>query len=93
MQLESNLHKIVNGYANSWIVNVDEICADISTTTFCSVDEDGLYSIEMVVSYNKQLLRYIGTALLLAFIVAILLYYVYSFLVIKALIKIKGKNR
>lgn len=93
LQLEPKLHQIVNGYANSWFVNVDEICTDKFTSTFCYTNEDGLYDIEMVVSYDVQSARYVGMLLSLAFIVTIFLYYAYTLLLIKPRIQIKDRER
>ena len=53
---ESN-HLTVNGYANSWIINPNEIC---QAKNFCVKNSDGTYDFELTVEFWPQRLLYIG---------------------------------
>jgi len=50
-------HSVVNGYANSWTINPNEICVDNSK---CVKNADGTYDLELIVEFWPQRLFYIG---------------------------------
>jgi len=54
---ESN-HLMANGYANSWIINITEICE--TTPNKCIQNSDGTYDLELVIEFWPQRLFYIG---------------------------------
>ncbi|MDO8609966.1 MAG: hypothetical protein Q7R95_05425, partial [bacterium] len=61
-------HLMVNGYANSWLIDTEKICGKsvVGTTvhrppsTVCIKNPDGSYDFEMVVEFYPQRLFYIG---------------------------------
>lgn len=53
-------HLVVNGYANSWLINTDILC---STQGSCIKNADGSYDFEVVVEFWPQRLFYIGLAI------------------------------
>ena len=48
---------MANGYANSWIINTDEICKEADK---CVKNSDGTYDLELVIEYWPQRLFYLG---------------------------------
>ena len=48
---------MVNGYANSWIIDPDDICKNKG---FCRKNDDGTYDMELIVEFWPQRLFYIG---------------------------------
>ncbi|MFA6973571.1 MAG: hypothetical protein WC238_02400 [Parcubacteria group bacterium] len=50
-------HLMANGYANSWVINTDEIC---SNDKFCTQNSDDSYNLEFLIEYQPQRLFYIG---------------------------------
>jgi len=54
--LDEKNHLVVNGYANSWIIDPNEICK----TGVCKKNEDGSYDMELVVEFWPQRLFYVG---------------------------------
>jgi len=66
IEIPEERHLMVNGYANSWIINTDEVCGLDSrlrgndNKVFCIQNEDGSYDFEMVVEFWPQRLFYIG---------------------------------
>ena len=50
-------HSVVNGYANSWTINPNEICVD---NPKCVKNADGTYDLELIVEFWPQRLFYIG---------------------------------
>jgi len=54
---ESN-HLMANGYANSWIINITEICE--TTPDKCIKNPDGTYDLELVIEFWPQRLFYLG---------------------------------
>lgn len=57
-------HAMVNGYANSWIINTEALCAERSDplrqTGTCQRNADGTYDLELVVEFWPQRLYYLG---------------------------------
>ncbi|MDP3975681.1 MAG: hypothetical protein Q8P95_02075, partial [bacterium] len=53
-------HLMVNGYANSWWIDVDEICKKQNK---CIQNPDGSYDLELVIEFWPQRLFYIGLAI------------------------------
>lgn len=58
--LSGSNHLQVNGYANSWVINTDEICID---KQFCIVNQDGSFDFEIVLEFWQQRLFYYGLVL------------------------------
>jgi hypothetical protein len=71
--IENNAnHLVANGYANSWVIDVDEICgvdslpagrqaaAHGNDTVKCVKNPDGSYDFELIVEFWPQRLFYIG---------------------------------
>ncbi|MFA4942597.1 MAG: hypothetical protein WC564_03115 [Patescibacteria group bacterium] len=50
-------HFMVNGYANSWIIDPDKACFNSSK---CIKNSDGSYDMELVVEFWPQRLMYVG---------------------------------
>ena len=50
-------HLMVNGYANSWVIDTDEMC---NNNTQCIKNADGTYDMELVVEFWPQRLFYLG---------------------------------
>jgi len=57
LQIPDENHLTVNGYANSWIIDPDEICKNEG---FCRKNGDGSYDMELIVEFWPQRLFYIG---------------------------------
>ena len=57
VQIPDENHLMVNGYANSWIIDPDEICKNQG---FCIKNDDGTYDMELIVEFWPQRLFYIG---------------------------------
>lgn len=51
-------HLMVNGYANSWVIDADDLCA--KNKDFCVKNADGTYDMELVVEFWPQRLFYVG---------------------------------
>lgn len=57
--IDDNLnHQMVNGYANSWTIDPDEICLHSAQ---CIKNADGSYDVELVIEFWPQRLFYIGS--------------------------------
>lgn len=72
---EKDGHLIANGYANSWLLNINLIC---SKGNFCRRNVDGTYDLEVVVEFAPQRLFYVGFFILGATILTCLGYVVYD---------------
>lgn len=57
-------HLMVNGYANSWIVDPDRMCGESAVSArhepFCLKNADGTYDFEIIVEFWPQRLYYLG---------------------------------
>jgi len=69
VQIPEENHLMANGYANSWVVDTDKICAPTSPqsspqtgeeASLCVKNADGTYDLELVVEFWPQRLFYIG---------------------------------
>ena len=60
--LSEENHLMANGYANSWVIDVDEVCKVESdkVESFCVKNADGTYDFELVVEFWPQRLFYLG---------------------------------
>ncbi|MEI6774569.1 MAG: hypothetical protein WCL18_07475 [bacterium] len=72
---ENKNHKMVNGYANSWMINTEKICR-----IGCKKNSDGTYDFEMVVEFWPQRLFYIGLAISSTTLLGCLSYLLYSWI-------------
>lgn len=57
LAVEEGSHSEVNGYANSWILNPEDLCKNNSK---CVTNSDGSYDTELVVEFLPQKLYYLG---------------------------------
>lgn len=51
-------HLMVNGYANSWVIDANDLCAQ--NKDFCVKNADGTYDMELVLEFWPQRLFYVG---------------------------------
>lgn len=58
--LPEGLHLRVNGYANGWLVDVADICANAVS---CHPNRDGSFDVELIMEFWPQQLLYMGLAL------------------------------
>lgn len=61
--VDNSNHVTVNGYANSWLLDVNVLCAGDSVSalsSLCTKNSDGTYDFELVVEFWPQRLVYIG---------------------------------
>ena len=55
--LPEERHIKVNGYANGWLIDTEELCAD---SEICKKNKDGSFDIELVMEFWPQQIFYIG---------------------------------
>jgi len=60
VQIPEENHLMVNGYANSWVLDADKLCG---TNSFCTKNPDGTYNMELIVEFWPQRLFYIGAGI------------------------------
>lgn len=56
LPLSDEKHFLVNGYANAWLINTEDICRQ---TVFCQQNQDGSYQMKFIIEYWPQRLFYI----------------------------------
>ena len=80
-------HLMANGYANSWVIDTDKICAPSSSQpspragegeSFCVKNADGTYDMELIVEFWPQRLFYIGMGISGFTLFGCLVYLVYD---------------
>jgi len=49
---------VANGYANGWILEVDNLCSELPE--ICIKNEDGSYDLELLLEFRPQRLLYLG---------------------------------
>ncbi len=69
-------HLMVNGYANSWNINPNELCLNNAK---CVKNADGSYDFELVIEFWPQRLFYIGLFVSGATLIGCLIYVGYDF--------------
>ena len=69
--IDDTNHLMVNGYANSWTIDVNKICND---GLKCVRNADGSYDFELVIEFWPQRLYYLGLAISLTTLISCLLY-------------------
>jgi len=69
-------HLKVNGYANSWFINADRLCA--ANLSSCLKNKDGTYDMELIVEFWPQRFFYIGILISLTTILFCLGYSLYT---------------
>lgn len=74
--LSEENHLVANGYANSWIIDVDEICREGIGS--CVKNPDGTYDLELVVEFWPQRLFYVGVAVSGTTLIGCLIFLAYS---------------
>lgn len=80
-------HLMANGYANSWIIDSENICE--TENSKCVKNSDGTYNMELVVEFWPQRLFYIGAIISGATLLACIMYLLYNFIKEKKLINKK----
>ncbi|MFA6296281.1 MAG: hypothetical protein WC663_02935 [Patescibacteria group bacterium] len=74
VELADVKHLIANEYANSWIVDPQEICKN---NNFCRKNSDGSYDLELVIELWPQRLFYIGLIITVATIFVLFCYLIF----------------
>jgi hypothetical protein len=73
--LNADNHLMINGYANSWMIDVNEVC---EKENVCVKNSDGSYDFEMVIEFWPQRLFYIGLGISGMTLFSCLVYLVYD---------------
>jgi len=73
-QVPDKNHLIANGYANSWIIDAEEICQQ---TSFCRKNDDGSYDFEVVAEFYPQRLFFLEFGVSSLIFLAITVYLAY----------------
>lgn len=77
--IENNAnHLTVNGYANSWIIDVNKLCSENPDS--CTKKADGTYDFEIVVEFWPQRLFYLGSIISGTTLIGCLGYLLYAFI-------------
>jgi hypothetical protein len=69
-------HLMVNGYANSWIIDSKNLCGN---NNLCVKNADGTYDLEMIVEFWPQRLFYVGLSISLVTFLASIGYLLYNY--------------
>ncbi len=69
-------HLMVNGYANSWLIDTNKIC---SNSIKCTKNSDGSYDFEVIVEFWPQRLYYLGLGISLLTLFGSTIYLLYGF--------------
>ncbi|MFZ2188009.1 MAG: hypothetical protein WAV73_00395 [Candidatus Moraniibacteriota bacterium] len=83
--IENNAnHLMVNGYANSWVIDTSSVCdpknnSSNSSGAACVRNADGSYDFEMVVEFWPQRLFYMGLAISLSTLFGCIVYLGYDY--------------
>ncbi|KKS96085.1 MAG: hypothetical protein UV73_C0012G0113 [Candidatus Gottesmanbacteria bacterium GW2011_GWA2_43_14] len=77
LQVPDDTHLMVNGYANSWIIDPEKICKN---NGFCKINDDGSYDLEMVIEFWPQRLFYLGLGISGMTLLLCLIYLIYDFI-------------
>lgn len=72
--IDDTNHHMVNGYANSWIIDVNKICND---GLKCVRNADGSYDFELVIEFWPQRLYYLGLTVSLTTLLSCMGYIIY----------------
>jgi len=79
-------HLMVNGYANSWVIDPTDICQQVeslkssgSQDSICVKNPDGSYDFEVVVEFWPQRLFYIGLGISGTTLILCLAYLIYDY--------------
>jgi hypothetical protein len=60
LHLPEERHIKVNGYANGWLVDIDQLCVEAQ---ICQRNADGSYDVELIMEFWPQQVFYIGLAI------------------------------
>lgn len=74
-QLSETNHLQVNGYANSWLIDTEEICKDLN---LCIKNNNGSFDFEIVLEFWQQRLFYYGLAVTFLGLFVCLIYVFFS---------------
>ncbi|MFA6047635.1 MAG: alpha-(1-_3)-arabinofuranosyltransferase family protein [Parcubacteria group bacterium] len=74
--LDSKNHLMANGYANSWLVDTEDLCFNNPGT--CIKNSDGTYDIELIIEFQTQKLFYLGLFISAITLLASLGYLLYN---------------
>lgn len=69
-------HLNANGYANSWMIDTDQLCQN---NTNCQKNPDGSYDLEVVAEFWPQRLFYIGSGISILTIAGCLVFIIFRF--------------
>jgi len=69
-------HLLVNGYANSWIINTNKMCGNDQVA--CIKNPDGSYDFEVIVEFWPQRLYYLGLFISLTTLISSLSYLIWT---------------
>lgn len=62
LEIPDKNHLVANSYANSWIINPEELCNKSKNGAYCQKNPDGTYDMELVIEFHPQWFYYIGPA-------------------------------
>jgi hypothetical protein len=77
VQLPEKNHLMANGYANSWIINTNNIC---EKSNFCTNNSDKSYDLELLIEFQPQILVYFGKGISMLTILACLFYSIFKYI-------------
>ena len=67
-------HFIINGYANSWLINSNDICIKKKV---CTYNKDGTYNFDLIIEFFPQKYYYLGLFVTLGAWLVMIFYYLY----------------
>ncbi len=73
-QINTNTnHLMVNGYANSWIIDTDGLCS--TNKAVCTKNVDGSFDFELVIEFWQQRLYYLGLTISITTLIGCVYYF------------------
>ncbi len=78
--IEDTNHIKVNGYANAWRIDVNQLCSDKKNDHACLKNKDGSYDFELIIEFFPQRLFYIGLSVSLITFIGCLAFIVFRIL-------------
>ena len=73
-EISQKEHFIINGYANSWLINSNDICI---SKRVCKYNKDGTYNFDLIIEFFPQKYYYLGLFVTLGTWLIMMLYYFY----------------
>ncbi len=68
-------HILINGYANSWMINNDDLCKN---NALCKKNSDNSYDYDLIIEFYPQQYYYIGMAMTLMMLLLMFIYFIYT---------------